>query len=151
MSGTGRSLHEQNADIQVIGTTFDLPQKPWADAALSRHFHRLPGYEDLKPDWPDNIDLHAIDRLEARAKSEVIDFGFELARTEGPLLGPSSVLSVKVALQLAARSGPDDVFVVFSADYARDYTGAEYDEDWLRAHVFADLGHRRFGSRAEQS
>ncbi len=151
VSGTGRFLHEQNADIQVIGTTFDLPQKPWADAALNKTFHRLPGYEDLEPDWPDNIDLHAIDRLEARTKSEVIDFGFELARTEGLLLGPSSVLSVKVALQLAAESGPDDVFVVFSADHARDYTGAEYDEDWLRAHDFADIADRHFGSRAEQS
>lgn len=149
VSGTGRFLHERNADVQVIGTTFDLPERPWADTALNKTFHRAPGYEELEQDWPDNIELDVIDRLEARAKREVIDFAFHLARTEGLLLGPSSVLSVKVALELAAQGDPDDVFVVFSADHARDYTSAEYDEQWLRAHDFADIADRHFGERAE--
>lgn len=146
VSGTGRFLHEQNPGVQVVGTTFDLPEKPWADAALNRVFHRLPGHEDLDQDWPDNVDLDIIDRLEARTKGDVIDFAFRLAREEGLLLGPSSVLSVKVALELAAQGGPDDVFVAFSADHARDYTSAEYDEGWLREHGFAELADRHFGS-----
>ncbi|HKP08291.1 MAG TPA: hypothetical protein VJU58_13645 [Microbacterium sp.] len=30
VSGTGRFLQERNPGIQVVGTTFDLPEKPWA-------------------------------------------------------------------------------------------------------------------------
>ncbi|MBW9121928.1 cysteine synthase family protein [Microbacterium trichothecenolyticum] len=146
VSGTGRFLQEQNSDVQVIGTTVDLPQKPWADAALNKTFHRLPGYETLERDWPDNIDLDVIDQLEARTKEEIIDFAFDLARAEGLLLGPSSALSVKIALELAAHGSPEDVFVVFSADHARDYTSAEYDEAWLRANDLAGVADRHFGS-----
>lgn len=147
VSGTGRFLHDRDSSIEVIGTTFDLAEKPWAEASLNKTFHRYPGFEELEQDWPDNIDLDVIDRLEARTKEEVIDFAFQLARTEGLLLGPSSVLSVKVALELAADARPDDVFVVFSADHARDYTNAEYDEGWLRANGFAHIADRRFGQR----
>lgn len=148
VSGTGRFLREQNPDVELIATTFDLPEKPWADAALNRTFHRTPGWEDLEPDWSPNIDLGILSAIEARTKGEVIDFAFRLAREEGLLLGPSSVLSVLVALERAAKAGPDDVFVVFSADHARDYLLAEYDETWLRAHDFGDIADRWFGAGA---
>jgi len=146
VSGTGRYLREQKPDVEVVATTFDLPEKPWKDAALNRTFHRAPGWEELTPDWSPNIDLGVIDRLEARTKPEVIDFAFRLAREEGLLLGPSSVLSILVALERAAAAGPDDVFVVFSADHARDYLLAEYSETWLREHEFGEITDRWFGS-----
>lgn len=145
VSGTGRFLHEQAPGIRVIGTTLDLPEKPWADAALNRVFHRAPGHERLEQDWPDNIDLTQIDALEARTKAEVIDFAFRLARTEGLLLGLSSALSIEVALDLAASARPGDLIVAFSADHARDYTAAEYDEEWLRTHELGDIADRWFG------
>ncbi len=144
VSGTGRYLREQNPAIEVIGTTFDLPEKPWAESGLNKTFHRHDGYEQLEQDWPANIDLDVVTRLEARTKPEVIDFAFHLARAEGLLLGPSSVLSVKVALELAAEATAVDVFVVFSADHARDYVSAEYDEDWLRAHDLGEIADRWF-------
>lgn len=147
VSGTGRFLREQNPGVQVIGTTFDLPSKPWADAALNKVFHRAPGWEDLDPDWPENIDLEQIDALQARTKEEVIDFAFHVARTEGLLLGPSSVLSLKVALELAGSAHPGDVIVVYSADHARDYTSAEYNEQWLRTNDLGHVADRWFGSR----
>ncbi|MGB4778291.1 PLP-dependent cysteine synthase family protein [Microbacterium sp.] len=145
VSGTGRYLREQSPDIRVIGTTFDLPERPWADSALNKTFHRAPGYEELEQDWADNVDLDQLDVLEARTKGEVIDFGFQLARSEGLLLGPSSVLSIKIALELAATASPGDVIVAFSADHARDYASAEYDEQWLRDHDFGDIADRWFG------
>ncbi|WP_197281032.1 PLP-dependent cysteine synthase family protein [Microbacterium sp. No. 7] len=144
VSGTGRFLRERTPGIQVIGTTFDLPERPWADAALNKVFHRAPGHEELEQDWADNVDLEQLDALEARTKGEVIDFAFRLARTEGLLLGLSSVLSIKVALERAESANPGDVIVAFSADHARDYTAAEYDEQWLRTHDFGDIADRWF-------
>ncbi|WP_159499772.1 PLP-dependent cysteine synthase family protein [Microbacterium sp. 18062] len=142
VSGTGRFLREQNPDIEVVGTSFDLPEKPWAENHLNQTFHRRPGYEQLERDWADNIDLETLTRLEAREKGEIIDFAFRLARAEGLLLGPSSVLSVKIALELAVAARPGDVIVAFSADHARDYTSAEYDGPWLREHGFAEIADR---------
>lgn len=144
VSGTGGYLREQNPAVAVIGTTFDLPAKPWADSNLNRTFHRAPGHEELEQDWPSNIDLDVLTHLEARTKAEVIDFAFRLARTEGLLLGPSTALSILVALDHAATAGPDDVYVVFSADHARDYTHAEYNEEWLRANDLAHVADRWF-------
>lgn len=145
VSGTGRYLRERRPDVEIIGTALDLPEKPWADSNLNKTFHRVAGYEDLEQDWPANIDLDVIDRLEARRKEDVIDFAFRLARSEGLLLGPSSVLSVEVALGLAAGAREGDVFVVFSADHARDYVSAEYDELWLRSHGLEHVAERWFG------
>lgn len=144
VSGTGGYLREQNPAVEVIGTTFDLAEKPWDESNLNKTFHHAPGYEELEKDWPDNVDLDVITRLEARKKAEVIDFAFRLARTEGLLLGPSSVLSILVALDHAATARPGDVYVVFSADHARDYTHAEYNEEWLRANDLADIADRWF-------
>ncbi|MHC9043185.1 PLP-dependent cysteine synthase family protein [Microbacterium saperdae] len=145
VSGAGGYLRTQNPEVGVVATTFDLDEKPWKESNLNKTFHRLPGYEELEKDWPDNIDLDTITRIEARTKAEVIDFAFRLARAEGLLLGPSSVLSILVALDLAATAQPSDVIVVFSADHARDYTHAEYNEQWLRANGFAEIAERWFG------
>lgn len=144
VSGTGRYLREQSPDVRLVGTTFDLPERPWAESALNKTFHHVEGHERLEQDWADNIDLELLDALEARTKAEVIDFGFRLARSEGLLLGLSSVLSIKVALEEAATARPGDVIVAFSADHARDYATAEYDEQWLREHGFAEIADRWF-------
>jgi cysteine synthase len=139
VSGTARYLKERNPDVQVIATRVNDPDKP---TNLERFLAREPGWEDLQPDWAPNVDLDVIDRFAFRSKAEVIDFGWHVARTTGLALGISSILSLRVAVDLAAELGPDDVIVSFSADSARDYLTREYNAHWLRQNGFAEIADR---------
>ncbi|GAA4773008.1 PLP-dependent cysteine synthase family protein [Microbacterium gilvum] len=134
-SGTGRYLKGRNPAVQVIGTAFAETPNGKGENNLARY---VAGEKDLEKDWTANVDGDVLDRFEARRKADVIDFGWHVARTEGLVLGLSSVLSLRVALDAAASAPAGSVFVVFSADSGRDYLAREYDADWLRAN---DLGH----------
>ncbi|WP_449283616.1 PLP-dependent cysteine synthase family protein [Leucobacter sp.] len=140
VSGTGAYLHGQNPDIAVIATDFHGSMH--SQSNLYRVASREPGYEQLEHDWPANIDLDVIDRFEQREREEAIELGWRAAREEGLLIGVSSALSLKVALDLAAEADEDDVFVVFSADSARDYVSREYHLDWLRENGYERLADR---------
>ncbi|WP_308492093.1 PLP-dependent cysteine synthase family protein [Microbacterium terrisoli] len=139
VSGTGAYLKSQNPDVQVIAT--DFAEK--ADKTNARaYIERRPGYEQLERDFPANYDLDVIDRLETRTKADVIAFGWEVARTEGLLLGTSSILSLLAALDIARDAAPDDVIVSFAADSGRDYLTREYNAGWLRENGFAAVADR---------
>lgn len=139
VSGTGRYLHERDRSVTVVAT--DWSEKV-AETNLIAHFERRPGWERLERDFAPNIDLDVIDRIETRPKAEIIDFGWHVARTEGLLLGPSSVLSLKVAVDLAHEAPPGSVIVSFSADSGRDYLSREYDAGWLRENGYAEIADR---------
>ncbi|QAY59375.1 cysteine synthase family protein [Microbacterium protaetiae] len=139
VSGTGAHLKAQNPDVQVIATDFaEKADKTNARAYIERHR----GFEQLERDFPANYDLDVLDRLETRTKAEVIAFGWEVARTEGLLLGTSSILSLLVALEIARTASPDDVIVSFAADSGRDYLTREYNAPWLRENGFGEIADR---------
>lgn len=136
VSGTGRYLKAQNPDVQVIAT--DFSEK--ADSSNVRaYLEQHSGFEQLERDFPENYDLETIDRIETLPKAEVVDYGWHVARTEGLLLGPSSILSLKIAVDLAYRVPAGSVIVSFSADSGRDYISREYNADWLRENGFAEV------------
>jgi cysteine synthase len=136
VSGTGRYLKQRNPAVQVIATDF---AEKVGKSNLLAVFGKEAGWEQLERDFPENYDLDVIDRVEIRPKAEVIDYGWHVARTEGLVLGPSSILSLRIAVDLAYRADPGDVIVSFSADSGRDYVSREYNLDWLRANGFADV------------
>ncbi|MBK0419285.1 PLP-dependent cysteine synthase family protein [Leucobacter sp. CSA1] len=140
VSGTGAYLHRRNPEIEVIAT--DYPDSMHSQTNLYRVAAREPGFERLEHDWPENIDLDVIDRFERRDREAAIELGWRAAREEGLLIGVSSALSLRVALDLAAEAREDDVFVVFSADSARDYVSREYNLGWLRENGYAALAER---------
>ncbi len=140
VSGTGTFLHAQNPGIEVIATDFHGSMH--SQSNLYRVAAKEPGYEHLEHDWPANIDLDVIDRFERREREEAILLGWRAAREEGLLIGLSSALSLRVALDLAAEASEDDVFVVFSADSARDYVSREYSLGWLRENDYGQLAER---------
>lgn len=143
VSGTGRYLKAQNPEIQVIATDFaEKVDKSNLRAILEQR----PGWETLERDFPENYDLETIDRVETRAKAEVIDYGWHVARTEGLLLGPSSILSLRIAVDLAYEANPGDVIVSFSADSGRDYVSREYNAEWLRENGFGEIADKYAGS-----
>lgn len=136
VSGTGAYLKSQNPDVQVIATQFRDPAKK---SNLEKRQDRDPGWELLEHDWAENVDLSVIDRFAFRTKAEAIEFGWSLTRRTGLALGPTSALSLLIAVDLAAGLGPDEVVVSFSADSARDYLTREYNADWLRGNGFAEI------------
>jgi len=135
VSGTGRYLKGRRPDVTVIATDFT---EKIAKTNLLAVFERHEGWQDLDRDFPPNIDLDVLDRIEARPRAEIIDYAWHVARTEGLVLGLSSILSLRVAVDLAWTVDPGSVIVAFSADSGRDYVSREYNADWLRAN---DLGH----------
>ncbi len=136
VSGTGRYLKTRNPLVQVIATDF---AEKVDDSNLRQIFERRPGWEELERDFPPNIELDVIDAIETRSRAEVIDYGWHIARTEGLVLGLSSALSLKIAVDLAYRVDPGSVIVAFSADSGRDYVSREYNADWLRENGFAEI------------
>ncbi|HWL02703.1 MAG TPA: cysteine synthase family protein [Microbacteriaceae bacterium] len=135
VSGTGRYLKGLKPGIEVTATLFP----PIAQGTnILPVFRREPGWEELEHDWPVNIDISVLDAIETRPQADVIDFGWHVARTEGLVLGISSILSLLVAVEKARDAQEGDVIVVFSADSGRDYLTREYSGEWLRAN---DLAH----------
>lgn len=143
VSGTGRYLKARNPGLEVIAT--DFSEK--ADASNVRaYLEKHAGFEQLERDFPANYDLEVIDRLETLPRHDVIDYGWHVARTEGLLLGPSSILSLRIAVDLAYQAEPGDVIVAFSADSGRDYVSREYNADWLRENGLGDVADKYAGA-----
>jgi len=138
-SGAGRFLKEQNPQVRVVGTA--LRESPLVTKGLVDAFEQgLPVGEN--PELPTNIDLALLDDLRTVPKAEVVELGWRVARTQGLVLGISSVLSLRVSLDLAAQASPGDVIVSFVADHGRDYLDREYDPRWLRANGLEDVADR---------
>lgn len=140
VSGAGRFLKTRNPSVQVIATDFLGSRHELTN--LYPVVEQQPGHEQLERNWPENIDLDVIDRFERRERAFAIETGWRAARADGLLIGVSSALSLGVALELAAEAEEGEVFVVFSADHARDYLSREYDIDWLRENGFEQLADR---------
>jgi len=139
VTGVGRHLKERKPSVRAIATLFP----PIAEKTnILPVFRREPGWEALEHDWPKNIDIAVLDAIETRPQAEVIDFGWHVARTEGLVLGVSSILSLLVAAELARDAAEGDVIVSFSADSGRDYLSREYDGDWLRDNGFAAIAEK---------
>ena len=132
-SGGGRYLKERNRRIRVIGTAIE--ESPLVAKGLLEAFHS----GTPNPEISENIDLELLDDIRTVPKAEVVELGWRAARTEGLLLGITSVLSLKVALELAAEASDGDVIVSFVADHGRDYLDQEYNPAWLRENGFGEI------------
>ncbi|WP_080792502.1 PLP-dependent cysteine synthase family protein [Corynebacterium pacaense] len=141
-SGTGTYLKERNSRVRVIGSLFDDSQHASGKTNLLPVFRRDPGWESLEHNWPRNINFDVIDDIVVGQRAEIIDLAWRVARTEGLVVGISTILSLKVALDIGARSSPDDVIVVFSADSGRDYLDREYNLGWLRGNGYGDIAEK---------
>jgi cysteine synthase len=138
VSGTGRFLKDQDPAIRVVAT--DFVEGPNYNTDLAAVVSgELPLAEEA---WAHNIDTSVIDTIEFRSRNDVIGFGWELARTEGLVVGLTSALSIRIALDLAAAVPPGEVVVAFSADHGRDYLAREYNAEWLRANGLGSIPDR---------
>jgi cystathionine beta-synthase len=133
ISGTGRFLKDQSAEVVVVGA--DPEGSIYSGGPV--HGYAVEGVgEDFVPE---TFDPAVVDRFERVTDAESFAMTRRLAREEGLLVGGSSGMAVVAALR-TARDLPDDaVVVVLLPDHGRGYLSKIHDDGWLAEHGFADL------------
>ncbi len=147
ISGVGRYLKEQNADVQVIGAD---PQGSVYSGGSGRPYLVEGVGEDF---WPETYDRDVADRIIEVADRDSFAFTRRLAREEALLVGGSCGMAAYAAKQLAhelaAEGRTDAVIVVLLPDSGRGYLTKVFNDEWLAQYGFAtgepDAAHRSVG------
>jgi cystathionine beta-synthase len=125
ISGVGRYLKEQNADIKIVGAdpegsvlSGDTPH-PWKVEGIGEDFVPKTFNSQMVDDWVRVSDAESFHTARA------------LARREGILVGGSSGTSVAAALRYARRLSGEHLVVAMCADTGRNYLSKFFNDDWL--------------------
>jgi cystathionine beta-synthase len=130
ISGIGRYLKQQNADVQVIGA--DPVGSVYSGGGGRPYLVEGIG-EDF---WPTTYDGSVVDRVVAISDAESFATARRVTREEGLLLGGSGGTAVAAALVVGRELSPDAVVVVHIPDSGRGYLSKLYNEAWMSDHGF---------------
>jgi cystathionine beta-synthase len=135
ISGVGRYLKEQNAEVKIIGAdpegsilSGDTP-KPWKVEGIGEDF------------VPKTLNSQLVDEWIRVGDAEAFHIARQLARREGMLLGGSSGTAVAAALRYARRLTSDDLVVALCADTGRNYMSKLFDDAWLAENKLTVASH----------
>jgi cystathionine beta-synthase len=128
ISGIGRYLHEQRADLVVIGadtvgSVFSGgPAHPYLTEGVGEDF------------WPATYDTDVCDLIVQVSDRDSMLTARQATAVEGILTGESSGTALWAALQVARTvDDPEALFVVLLPDSGRNYIGKLYNDTWLRS------------------
>ena len=135
ISGIGRYLKEQNPDIQIVGAD---PVGSVYSGGSGRPYLVEGVGEDF---WPETYDRSIADRIIEISDADSFEMTRRLAREDGLLVGGSSGMAAKAAIQLAHEiDDPEAVIVVLLPDSGRGYLTKVFNDDWLAQYGFLASG-----------
>jgi len=98
ISGTGKYLKEKNANIRIAAV------EPFESPLLSEGKAGPHGIQGIGANFvPEALDKSVIDEVITVKSADAMEYGREIARTEGLLCGISSGAALKAAVELASR------------------------------------------------
>ncbi len=136
ISGTGRYLKEQNADIKVWGIdTYGSVFKKYHETGEFDESEIYPYItEGIGEDIiPKNVDFDIIDHFEKVTDKDGALMARRLAREEGLMLGYSAGSAVAGLLQMKDQLKEGDVVVVVIHDHGSRYVNKLYNDEWIKA------------------
>jgi cystathionine beta-synthase len=128
ISGIGRYLREQKADLVVVGAdtegsvfSGDTP-RPYLTEGVGEDF------------WPQTYDTDVCDVIVRVSDRDAMLTARQATATEGILTGGSSGTAIWAALQVARDIADSEaLFVVLLPDSGRNYIGKLYNDAWLHS------------------
>ena len=135
ISGVGRYFKERKPEVLIVGAD------PEGSVYTEDPDHPLGPYlvEGIGKDtWPKTMSPEVVDEWVRVSDRDSFLTARRLAREEGLLVGGSCGSTAWVALQVAARFGPDARVLMLLPDGGRSYLSKFYDDNWMIQYGFME-------------
>ncbi len=151
ISGVGKYLKEQNADIQIVGV--DPVGSVLHDFFYTGIMPQARTYkvEGIGEDFlPSTTDFSVVDDIVQVTDGESFRMTRRLVREEGMFVGGSCGSAVVGALKYIRdrKLGPESVVVILLPDSGSRYLSKVFNDDWLRENGF-EMTERIYGTVAD--
>jgi cystathionine beta-synthase len=133
ITGVGRYLREQSADVQIIGA--DPVGSIYSSDEVKPYLVEGVG-EDF---WPETFDPSIVDRYITVSDKDSFLWTRRLAETEGILAGGSCGLALYAGYQVAREiDDPAAMVAVILPDGGRSYLSKIFNDAWMRQYGFLE-------------
>src|SRR2546421_2848139 len=133
ISGTGRFLKEQNADIRIIGadpygSVFKTYKETGKTHEVTPYLVEGIGQEVI----PENAQLKYVDEIINITDRESFQMSRQLGRVEGIFCGGSTGTNVAAALKVARNLDETALVVFIVCDTGEHYLSKHHSDEWLK-------------------